>query len=151
MAIPRFLRWLPVSDVPDRLFGVAVYQPPVDDLLIACDGQFKNGQCLVLHFVGFKTYQVQDDCEHSWPMMPSLKDPPKSTDSNFTFPFLEIENSPWAWEFSVKYGQNPASHFTIVSHSFIVDLVATAPPRIGWLAPEKVDAFGVSLLAYDRA
>ncbi|MEA9586254.1 hypothetical protein VC279_08095 [Xanthomonas sp. WHRI 10064A] len=135
-----FKSWRPIEHVPEYLSGVFILQHFAGSMTVVCDGDFGNGQLLVLRFEGFEAVATHEEFAHQWPGESAVPKLPKSPGSNWTFPFLQVENSEWAADSvqAVTFGRTPC-HYSIVSGSDIVDILSLEPPDVAWTSVEAVE------------
>ena len=136
-----FKPWHPVADVPEFLAGVLLLQPHSNRLSVVCDGEFANGQLLILHFDQFDAVALNEELNHQWPGESGRPELPMSEGSKWTFPFLALENSAWAADSNaVQLFSAQPTHYCILSAGDIIDVLASVPPRAGWASVEQVEA-----------
>ena len=121
-----FELWHPVTDIPEHLSGAVVLQPGHNELLVRCDGKFKNGKRLVLSFGCIDAFQIRDDA-----YKPNEATGSKS--GKFTFPFLKALNFNWAASASPAYHIDflPV-HYIINSLTYCMDVLSSHEPYIIW-------------------
>ena len=135
-----FNPWFPIDRVPEFLAGVFVLQHFAGSMTIVCDGQFENGQLLVLRFRNFEAVTTHPEFSHEWLGESDLPALPKSPGGYWTFPFLVVEQSIWALKSkeSQVFGNVP-SHYCVLSASDIVDVLSSEPPQIGWTTATEIE------------
>ncbi|OQP80594.1 hypothetical protein IA54_021720 [Xanthomonas phaseoli pv. syngonii LMG 9055] len=135
-----FKPWHPIEHAPEYLTGVFILQHFAGSMTVVCDADFGNMQLLVLRFEGFEAVATHEEFAHRWHGKTDAPELPKSPGSNWTFPFLQFENSAWAAESvqAVTFGRVPC-HYVIVSGSDIVDILSLEPPELSWTPVEAVE------------
>jgi|SRR4249919_3847665 len=136
-----FEPWHPVCDVPEFLVGIFVVQPHSNCVKIVCDGQFANGQLLVLRFDQFEAVFAHEEFAHQWPGETGRPVLPMSPGEHWTFPFLIVANSYWAASSNQArdFGRTP-THYCILSGNDIVDILSFLPPQALWASVEETES-----------
>lgn len=136
-----FKPWFPVERVPSFLSGVFVLQHLAGSITLVCDGDFGEGKLLVLRFEGFEAVTTHEEFAHQWPGEAGTPALPKSPDSSWTFPFLQVDDSVWAATSmqAITSGRVPI-HYCILSGSDIVDVLAIEPPLVAWTTVSLVES-----------
>ena len=133
-----FKPWFPVERIPERLHEVFVLHHSVEAVTLLCHGDFENEKLLLIRFDTFQAVAIHDEFAHKWPGESDAIALPKSPNSSWTFPFLQVENSVWGAnsEYALTYGHVPG-HFCVLSDSSIVDVLSLKSPVINWITADK--------------
>lgn len=133
-----FKPWLPVEKIPERLYEVFSLHHSGEAVTLLCHGDFENERILLIQFNSFQAVMIHDEFAHKWPGESDTIVLPKSPNSSWTFPFLQVENSIWAAnsEWALTYSDLP-QHFCVISANSIVDVLSLKSPRINWITADK--------------
>lgn len=122
------------------LAGVFILQHSAGAMTIVCDGEFADGNLLVLRFDNFEAVTTHKEFSHKWPGESDSMALPKSSGGYWTFPFLQVQDSAWAASsMQAETFNNIPTHFCILSASDIVDVLALEQPRVDWTTVAEID------------
>ena len=143
-----FELWHPTTDIPEYLSGAVVLQPGHNELFVICDGEFKNGKCLVLSFGFTEAFHVYDHAAYPQQYMKDSNEPQRPKSGEYTFPFLKVLNSNWAIGSSQTYlFDDTPTHYSVFSLTYCVDVLCSHEPTIHWVNPSDINALFDTVLA----
>ena len=130
----RCIKWYPVTGVNSCCADIGlVYEPP-GRLTVRMRFSHVRGnppKDILLEFECIAAFRYEDEC-FSGSCLPDRL--PRSEDNLFVFPFLIMEDSPWAKRMAARHPQGEGCiHYAFLSLNDTVEVLASPPVRVEWI------------------
>jgi hypothetical protein len=127
MESEKYTKWLPLEDIPDRLYIDGLYDDREGFRLLLSD--YETGRMLRITFDPVLSYRNTDEGD----LLVTLE----SREGFIKWPLFTIENSKFIHWFNeeslnIHKDENPV-HYSIYTPNDIIDVISTSPPIVEWL------------------